>query len=199
MAETPSSNDPVQELLALGQGNLPGEALLLKLQEVCARIGASDIHFSPQKENVRLEVRLHGVLRPIAMLTPPQFTDILRRIKFLAKLKMNITNIPQDGQYTFDADDRIVNVRTAALPSRFGEAVTLRLLDPKRGIIPLEKLGFPMAIKKQLEELVELPNGLILVTGPTGSGKTTTLYSLLSTIVGKERNIITLEDPVEYE
>src|SRR3990167_5083370 len=199
MAETPSSNDPVQELLALGQLNLPGEGLLLKLQEVSARIGASDIHFSPQKENVRLECRLHGVLRPVAMLAPTQFVDILRRIKFLAKLKLNVTNVPQDGQYTFDADGRIVNVRTATLPSRFGEAVTLRFLDPKRGIIPLEQLGFPPDIKKVLQELVELPNGLILVTGPTGSGKTTTLYALLSTIVGKERNIITLEDPVEYE
>ncbi|HLD71750.1 MAG TPA: GspE/PulE family protein [Candidatus Peribacteraceae bacterium] len=199
MAETQPSNDPVQELLALGQLNLPGEGFLVALQEVCARVGASDIHFSPQKENVRLECRLHGVLRPVAMLTAAQYVDILRRIKFLAKLKLNVTNIPQDGQYTFDLENRIVNVRTATLPSRFGETVTLRLLDPKRGIIPLEQLGFPEEIKKTLQELVELPNGLILVTGPTGSGKTTTLYALLSTIVGKERNIITLEDPVEYE
>lgn len=189
----------MDQLAAIKAESLPGETVLIKLQETCAAIGVSDIHFSPQKENVRLECRLHGVLHSIAFLSPAQYLDILRRIKFLAKLKLNLTNIPQDGQYTFDSEGRIVNVRTATLPSRFGEAVTLRLLDPKRGIIPLPALGFPKEIEKTLMELIELPNGLILVTGPTGSGKTTTLYALLSTIVGKERNIITLEDPVEYE
>lgn len=188
--------------------SLDGESMLQKLHETCAASGASDIHFSPQKTTVRLEWRIHGVLLPVAQISPEQYVNMVRRIKFLAKLKLNVTNLPQDGQYTFLATEkdaegrersRTVNVRTATLPSRFGEAITLRLLDPKRGIIPLEKLGFPLAIKKQLEELVELPNGLILVTGPTGSGKTTTLYALLSTVVGKERNIITLEDPVEYE
>jgi general secretion pathway protein E len=93
----------------------------------------------------------------------------------------------------------MINVRVASLPSRFGEAYTLRFLDPKKGIVPLEKLGFPEEIKTALQELTDLPNGLILVTGPTGSGKTTTLYALLSTLAGRERNIITLEDPVEYE
>lgn len=93
----------------------------------------------------------------------------------------------------------MINVRVASLPSRFGEAFTLRLLDPQRGIVPLEKLGFPEDIRKKLCEISELPNGLLLVTGPTGSGKTTTLYALLSTLAGKERNIITLEDPIEYE
>ncbi|MBP7114561.1 MAG: Flp pilus assembly complex ATPase component TadA, partial [Candidatus Peribacteraceae bacterium] len=111
----------------------------------------------------------------------------------------NVENVAQDGQYTFPTAGRMVNVRVASLPSRFGEAYTLRLLDPQRGIVPLEKLGFPAEIKTKLQELTDLPNGLILVTGPTGSGKTTTLYALLSTLSGKDRNIITLEDPVEYE
>ncbi|MBI3618487.1 type II/IV secretion system protein [Candidatus Peregrinibacteria bacterium] len=203
---------------------LDGETLLKELQEDCTRQGASDIHLSPQKKDVRLEVRLHGVLQQIASVTPKTYAELLRRIKFESKLKLNITNIPQDGQYTFQVSQktpqgerirtaengepldgtrgersRTVNVRVATLPSRFGEALTLRLLDPDRGILPLEKLGFPAEISKTLEELADLPHGLILVTGPTGSGKTTTLYALLSTIVGKARNIITLEDPVEYE
>ncbi|MBI3331491.1 type II/IV secretion system protein [Candidatus Peregrinibacteria bacterium] len=203
MPEPVSGGSPALDFAALD-----GETMLQKLHEVCAASGASDIHFSPQKTTVRLEWRLHGVLLPVAQISHDKYVSVVRRVKFLAKLKLNLTNVPQDGQYTFQATDkddegrersRTVNVRTATLPSRFGEAITLRLLDPKRGIIPLEKLGFPMDIKKKLEELVELPNGLILVTGPTGSGKTTTLYALLSTIVGKERNIITLEDPVEYE
>ncbi|MBI1812357.1 type II/IV secretion system protein [Candidatus Peregrinibacteria bacterium] len=186
---------------------LDGETLLKELQEDCTREGASDIHLSPQKKDVRLEVRLHGVLQRIASVAPKTYAELLRRVKFESKLKLNVTNIPQDGQYTFQVSQktphgerlRTVNVRVATLPSRFGEALTLRLLDPDRGILPLEKLGFPAEIRKTLEELVDLPHGLILVTGPTGSGKTTTLYALLSTIVGKARNIITLEDPVEYE
>jgi len=176
-----------------------GETLLKTLEQFCTEHGASDIHLSPQKTEVRLEWRIHGILERLAVISHPTYVDFLRHIKFVAHLKLNITNIPQDGQFTFQAGNRTVNVRVATLPSRFGEALTLRLLDPDRGILPLEKLGFPEEIKKQLQELVELPHGLILVTGPTGSGKTTTLYALLSTIIGKERNIITLEDPVEYE
>ncbi|MDB4978839.1 MAG: ral secretion pathway protein [Candidatus Peribacteria bacterium] len=179
--------------------SMDGETLLKALQTLCAEKGASDIHVSPQKSDVRIEWRLHGILQPLATIPHTAFIDLLRRIKFESKLKLNITNIPQDGQYTFEAPDRTVNVRVATLPSRFGEAITLRLLDPSRGILPLESLGFPEDIREQLKQLVEIPNGLILVTGPTGSGKTTTLYALLNTLVGKERNIITLEDPVEYE
>ena len=183
---------------------MDGETLLKELQGLAAREGASDLHLSPEKKFVRLEWRIHGVLTPLAELPHAVYVDFLRRVKFASKLKLNITNVPQDGQYTFETDDkdhgsRAVNVRVATLPSRFGEALTLRLLDPKRGILPLEALGFPQEVKSKLQELVELPHGLLLVTGPTGSGKTTTLYALLSTIVGKERNIITLEDPVEYE
>lgn len=181
---------------------LDGETLLKELHKRAVLAGVSDLHLSPQKNDVRLEWRLHGVLLHLASVPHAAYVDFVRRIKFLSKLKLNITNIPQDGQYTFETEGpqaRTVNVRVATLPSRFGEALTLRLLDPSRGIRPLTELGFPSAIMTKLQELVKLPNGLILVTGPTGSGKTTTLYALLSTIIGKERNIITLEDPVEYE
>jgi len=178
---------------------LGGEELLTTLQAYCTKLGVSDIHTSPEKDHVRLEIRLHGMLEELSKMSHANYEQFLRRIKFLAKLKLNITNIPQDGQYTFQAENRVVNVRVATLPSRFGETVTLRLLDPKHGIIPLVELGFPGDMKDQLEQLVKLPHGLILVTGPTGSGKTTTLYSLLSTVIGTKRNIITLEDPVEYE
>jgi general secretion pathway protein E len=182
---------------------MEGEELLKSLHVMCVEKGASDIHLSPQKTDVRLEVRIHGVLQLMGLIPPARYVDLLRRVKFESKLKLNITNVPQDGQYTFEAKGakgmHTVNVRVATLPSRFGEALTLRLLDPERGILPLGKLGFPEEVAAKLRELVELPNGLVLVTGPTGSGKTTTLYALLSTIIGKERNIITLEDPVEYE
>ncbi|OGJ62537.1 hypothetical protein A3H90_01345 [Candidatus Peribacteria bacterium RIFCSPLOWO2_02_FULL_55_36] len=187
---------------------LGGEELLQTLQKYCVEKGVSDIHTSPEKTEVRLEIRLHGMLDALKPISHATYTDLMRRVKFLSKLKLNITNIPQDGQYTFDIQEktaeggerrRTINVRIATLPSRFGETTTLRLLDPKRGMIPLEKLGFPKEIHEKLAELIHLPNGLMLVTGPTGSGKTTTLYSLLQTIIGTQRNIITLEDPIEYE
>jgi type II secretory ATPase GspE/PulE/Tfp pilus assembly ATPase PilB-like protein len=178
---------------------LNGEDLLTKLQEFCVEQGVSDIHTSPEKEFVRLEVRLHGMLELLGKIKHPVYEDFVRRVKFLSKLKLNITNIPQDGQYTFAAPSRQVNVRVASIPSRFGETYTLRLLDPQRGIITLEELGFPPELHEEMEKLAQLPNGLFLVTGPTGSGKTTTLYALLKTQIGRARNIITLEDPVEYE
>ncbi|HVW67133.1 MAG TPA: GspE/PulE family protein [Candidatus Peribacteraceae bacterium] len=185
-----------------------GEQLLEALEQYCTGINASDIHTSPEKDHVRLEIRVRGILEELSHVTKENYDQFVRRIKFLSKLKLNVTNIPQDGQYTFDTVEkagdgtethRTVNVRVATLPSRFGETITLRLLDPKHGIIPLTELGFPGDMQQQLESLVKLPHGLILVTGPTGSGKTTTLYSLLRTVIGTQRNIITLEDPVEYE
>lgn len=188
-----------------------GEDVLDRLHQLSIERGASDIHLSPEKEEVRLEIRVNGLLETLQPLTLAQYEQIMRKVKFIAKLKLNVTNVPQDGQYTIQVEkrsdgivegrerSRTVNVRVATLPSRFGEAVTLRILDPKRGIQALSTLGFPEAMAKQLQELMLLPHGLVLVTGPTGSGKTTTLYALLSSIIGTARNIITLEDPIEYE
>lgn len=178
---------------------MDGEQLLHFLEQKCTEVGVSDIHTSPEKDCVRLEVRLNGMLEPLPALTHANYEQLVRRVKFIAQLKLNVTNIPQDGQYTFSSPGRVVNVRVATIPSRFGESLTLRLLDPKRGIVTLTDLGFPEEMGKQLETLAKMPYGLVLVTGPTGSGKTTTLYALLSTVVGTKRHIITLEDPVEYE
>lgn len=179
--------------------NLDGETLLTTMQEEGVKNHISDIHISPDKDTIRLEWREFGVLVKVIDLSREVYDTMKRRIKFMAKLKMNVETVPQDGQYSFPAEGRMINVRVASLPTKFGEAITLRLLDPNRGIVPLEKLGFPDEIKQQLTKLSDIPNGLILVTGPTGSGKTTTLYSILSTLTGKDRNIITIENPVEYE
>ncbi|KKT76814.1 MAG: Type II secretion system protein E [Candidatus Peregrinibacteria bacterium GW2011_GWA2_44_7] len=178
---------------------LDGQELLKELEQYTVLKGISDIHFSPEKEYVRLEVRQFGVLRRLVNISQNEYSQLIRRVKFSSKLKLNVTDIPQDGQYTFSAPGRTVNIRVATIPSRFGETLTLRLLDPQKGIVPLKDLGFPKEIHSSLAELANLPNGLILVTGPTGSGKTTTLYALLNSMVGKERNIITLENPIEYE
>lgn len=179
--------------------SLDGPRLQKQLEQYCTQEGISDIHFAPEKTDVRLEVRLNGILEEIARVSAKTYEDYVRQIKFLAKLKLNVDTAPQDGHYTFAAENRTVNVRVASMPSRFGEKITLRLLDPDRGIVPLQKLGFDSSIEEALTNIVQMPNGLFLITGPTGSGKTTTLYALLNTIVGTQRNIITLEDPVEYE
>lgn len=176
-----------------------GTDLLHALEQWSVKEGVSDIHTSPEKEHVRIEVRLHGMLELLAQISHATYVDFVRRVKFMSKLKLNLTNVPQDGQYTFEAFGRTVNTRVASIPSRFGETYTLRLLDPIRGIVALTQLGFPEETHKTLQKLVQLPSGLILITGPTGSGKTTTLYALLNTVVGTQRNIITLEDPIEYE
>lgn len=176
-----------------------GEQILSQIQQMCVEKGVSDIHFSPEREHVRVELRLHGMLTPLDPMTHEAYVQVLRKVKFESKLKLNVTDVPQDGQYIFASQDRQINVRSATLPSRFGETLTLRLLDPARGLRPLPELGFPQEFATKLEELANMPNGLILVTGPTGSGKTTTLYALLQGLIGKSRNIITLEDPIEYE
>jgi len=192
---------------------MDGKTLLDTLEQQCVAKGISDLHCSPEKTFVRFEVRLHGVLELLAHIPHPVYVDFLRHVKFASKLKMNITNIPQDGQLVFDvmekgASDagagggeqrRTVNIRVATIPSRFGEAITLRFLDPKRGIVELKELGFPDKMSGELKEMMSVANGLFLITGPTGSGKTTTLYALLRTIIGTHRHIVTLEDPIEYE
>lgn len=178
---------------------LAGEELLSALEQEAIARGISDVHITPQKGGVRIEWRELGILKQLFTVTTDVFDTMRRRIKFKAKMKLNTENVPGDGHYNFAFGERTINVRVASLPSRFGEAFTLRLLDPARGIVPLQELGFPPPIQEKLKELAELPNGLVLVTGPTGSGKTTTLYALLSTLTGKERNVVTLEDPIEYE
>lgn len=176
-----------------------GEDLLAALQAFAVEKGASDVHSSPERDGVRIEIRLDGQLRPLRTVTTADYEAFVRQVKFQSKLKLNIQNVPQDGQYTFAHAERIVNVRVATLPSRFGETLTLRFLDPARGIVPLQELGFPKDAEAELLELAKLPHGMVLVTGPTGSGKTTTLYALLRSLIGTSRNIITLEDPIEYE
>lgn len=189
----------MKQFTAIHWDELSGAEVLQTLQQVCIEAGVSDIHLSPGKTTARIEVRLHGMLEEVCTVTRAAYEDIVRSIKFEAKMLLNVTSRPQDGQYTIAHQDGEVKVRVASIPSRFGETFTLRLLDPRRGIVELDKLGFPPEISTELQKIVEMPNGLFLITGPTGSGKTTTLYALLKGLVGTKRNIITLEDPIEYE
>ncbi|HLC75818.1 MAG TPA: GspE/PulE family protein [Candidatus Peribacterales bacterium] len=176
-----------------------GEQFLQTLHAIAVQEGISDLHFFPRKDDVELGWRQDGIMRNVMNISLSLYADLVRRVKFTARLSLNTTATPQDGEYAFPNEGYDIKVRVSSLPTKFGEALTLRILDPKRGIVPLKELGFQEDVRDTLSTIVESPNGIILVTGPTGSGKTTTLYSLLSTLVGTGRNIITLEDPIEYQ
>ena len=124
---------------------------------------------------------------------------MLERLKYKSNLKLNITNIPQDGKYRIDDSDDRIDVRISTLPVKLGENTVCRILDSTNSIPEINDLGFMWTSKRQIDKSAGKKNGMILVTGPTGSGKTTTLYSILASLNTPEKKIITLEDPIEYE
>ncbi|MCX6789619.1 MAG: GspE/PulE family protein [Candidatus Gribaldobacteria bacterium] len=164
-------------------------------------LAASDIHFEPEEENVKLRLRLDGLLHDIALIEASLYRKILARIKLLSELKLNITERSQDGRFTLKITEenktKEIEIRVSVLPSEYGEAVVMRILNPS-AILSLDELGIRDDLKKILEKEIARPNGMIIVTGPTGSGKTTTLYAVLKKIQNPELKIITLEDPIEY-
>ena len=163
------------------------------------RAGASDLHIEPEAYTVRIRRRQDGTLRQVATLHRDFWSPLLHRLKIMAG--MNIANrlSPQDGRFTLTALGRTVDCRAATLPGIHGENITIRLLDKSRALLDLAALGFDDEQQTQLRDLIKRPEGLIVLTGPTGSGKTTTLYALLSELSDIGRNVMTLEDPVEYQ
>lgn len=163
------------------------------------REGASDIHIEPGEKQLAIRFRVDGVLRPV--LTPPGHlvAVVTSRIKVMAKLDIAEKRIPQDGRIALRIGGRTVDVRVSTLPARFGERVVLRLLDKESMQLSLERLGMMAEKQQSLRQLLGMPHGILLVTGPTGSGKSTTLYAALSTLHTRQRNIMTVEDPVEYD
>ncbi len=162
------------------------------------RARASDVHFQPEEKEVLVRVRVDGVLKPVFSLSLKIYDGILKQIKHLSHLKLNVTNIPQDGQYSFKVNRKQINVRVSILPSHYGETCVMRLLDAETTFAGFEELGYEGEALRNIQEAVQLPHGMILVTGPTGSGKTTTMYSMLQSIDTKAKKVITLEDPIEY-
>jgi len=162
------------------------------------KANASDIHFQPEEKNVLVRFRIDGVLKPVFNLSRAIYDGITKEIKQLSHLKLNITDVPQDGQYSFIINQRKINVRVSILPSHYGETCVMRLLDTQKTFETFQDLGFEGEALRNLQEAVQLTHGMILVTGPTGSGKTTTMYSMLQSIDTQTKKIITLEDPIEY-
>lgn len=160
--------------------------------------GASDIHIEPEKEVLKTRFRVDGMLREAP--SPPKHLQsaVVSRIKILANLDIAEKRVPQDGRFNLKVEGREVDVRVSCMPTIYGENVVLRLLDVSSAILALTDLGFPREILGKYEKLILRPHGILLVTGPTGSGKTTTLYASLDKINTVDKNIITIEDPVEY-
>ena len=166
-------------------------------QSIKAR--ASDIHIEPYQDSFKVRYRVDGILYDL--LTPPKWIQaaLISRIKVMAKLNIAEKRLPQDGRLEVRIGSQNIDVRVSTLPTTFGERVVMRLLNKSGEILNLKELGLPPDDFELLNRLVTQPNGIILVTGPTGSGKTTTLYSVLSAIIKPDINIITIEDPVEYQ
>lgn len=163
------------------------------------RLGASDIHIEPYRDESRIRFRLDGVLYDRNKLEKSHHAAVVSRIKVMAKLNIAEKRLPQDGRITIALGDREVGLRVSTLPTSFGERVVLRLLEKSERILSLNELGLTPDCYQTMKEFIRMPNGIILVTGPTGSGKTTTLYAALQDIASPSRNILTIEDPVEYE
>jgi general secretion pathway protein E len=160
---------------------------------------ASDIHIEPYQDSFKVRYRVDGILYDL--LSPPKWIQpaLTSRVKVMAKLNIAEKRLPQDGRFEVKVGSQVVDVRVSTLPTQFGERVVMRLLNKSGSILEMSELGLSGPRLKQLKQLVSSPNGIILVTGPTGSGKTTSLYATLNSINTPDINIITIEDPVEYQ
>lgn len=161
-------------------------------------LNASDVHMEPQEEAVRLRLRLDGVLTDVGNLDKETYGLLLSRIKLLSGLKLNVVDEAQDGRFSIKISEDEIEIRTSILPGPYKESVVLRVLNPNTIAVPMEELGIEKKLLQILEKELRRPNGMILTTGPTGSGKTTTLYAFLRKIHTPDIKIITIEDPIEY-
>jgi type IV pilus assembly protein PilB len=162
------------------------------------REGASDIHISPEKKYVQVRFRVDGKLHEVPAPPKSMFLPIISRLKILANMDIAVSRIPQDGRFTVKMKNKDINIRVSTIPSIYGENMVLRLLDTSNSIYSLERLGMSENDRIKLEAMISKPHGMMLSTGPTGSGKSTSLYSILKRINQPDINIITVEDPVEY-
>ena len=159
---------------------------------------ASDVHFEPEESLVRLRYRMDGVLVDVLEFDHETYKQVLSRLKLLSGLKLNVTDEAQDGRFSIKIKGAEIELRTSILPGNYAETMVLRILNPKSIGVPLEELGLEADLRARIEKEITKPNGMILNTGPTGSGKTTTLYAFLRKVNSPGSKIITIEDPIEY-
>ncbi len=177
----------------------PVVQLLDKVLREAVRLNASDVHFESFLDGFKIRCRVDGVV--VNLISPPAqlFSPLISRIKVLANLDVAESRVPQDGRMVVNVDDKEIDMRVSTLPTVFGESVVLRVLDKERGVVSVDELGIWDEDVAKFKRLFSLANGMVLVTGPTGSGKTTTLYSFMNELNTIDKKIITTEDPVEYD
>ena len=203
MAELQVDDMAAEELEVSDLQKMASEALVIKLVNLILHQAiqdrASDVHIEPFENHTRVRYRIDGVLHDAS--SPPKrlHAAIVSRVKILADMNIAERRLPQDGRIRLRFSGRQIDMRVSTVPTLFGEGVVIRLLDKSIGLMALEDLGMPPAALAQFASVIRKPHGIILVTGPTGSGKTTTLYAALSRIISPECKVITIEDPVEYQ
>jgi type IV pilus assembly protein PilB len=169
------------------------------LMDSAVKIGASDVHIDPREKDVRIRFRVDGILQQYYTIPIKSLRSVISRLKILGGMDIAETRHHQDGRFRYEADNSFVDIRCATYPTPQGEKIVMRILDAARGQIALDKLGFNDKMTAQWDRIVHAPHGLVLVTGPTGSGKSTTLYATLNVINSVEINVLTVEDPIEYQ
>jgi type IV pilus assembly protein PilB len=199
-----SLDQTIDELMKIGRrmgGDQEIAPVIRAIEQIVAaavRKSASDIHFEPDEKSLRIRMRHDGVLQPFVIVPKDLQEPFTARLKVMANLDVSETRLPQDGRFGFNVGHRELNIRMSCLPTNFGESIVLRILDGGSLVLDSGSMGMRSADEKALAEAVVRPHGVILVTGPTGSGKTTTLYTALNSVNRLERAVFTLEDPIEY-
>jgi MSHA biogenesis protein MshE len=190
------------DITTLASGSESNDApvvrLLQSIFEDAVQVKASDIHIEPEESQLRIRMRIDGDLQEQVMKEQRIASPLVSRLKIMSGLDISEKRIPQDGRFNIRVKHKSIDVRLSTMPVQFGESVVMRLLDQSSGILDFDSLGMPKNIQERFEYLIQRPHGMVLVTGPTGSGKTTTLYAALTILNTKERKIITAEDPIEY-
>ncbi len=196
--ELSSGAEDLRDLLQSEMTDAPVAKLLQSIFEDAVQVGASDIHIEPDKEVIRIRQRIDGILHEQEMKEIQIAPAVVVRLKLMAGLNISEKRLPQDGRFNMTVNGREIDVRISTMPVQYGESVVMRLLDQTRGALDIEQLGMRDDLLHRFRKQIHQPHGMVLVTGPTGSGKTTTLYAALKLLNQPQNKIITVEDPVEY-
>ena len=201
-ARAENSNEQDEDVQVASLQDMAGEAPVIRLVNTiftqAIREGASDIHISPQQNTVQVRFRMDGKLHDVPAPRKSSFLAIVARIKILANMDITISRVTQDGRFTLKMDRKEINVRVSSIPTIYGENLVLRLLDTSGSVYTLDGLGMIASDIDKIRSIINKPYGMILSTGPTGSGKSTSIYAILNELNRPDSNIMTLEDPVEY-
>lgn len=201
--EKPAEKNQVRERIKVEERLTTPETPVIKLVNMmmseAVREGASDVHIAPEKDDVTVRYRIDGLLHEVDRYPKDLHSGVVSRIKVVANLDIAETRVPQDGRIRMELENQVIDTRISVMPTIHGENVVIRLLNLQNTLMSLERLGMPETGLVQFREMIKKPYGIILITGPTGSGKTTTLYAALNQINSPEKHIVTIEDPVEYQ